>query len=180
MLVIQLVVHCTGLRSGATVPRVAGMCVCDSCAQRCAMAGGRQCVGRVHDCRNSRLHLAQLGAHHHLGTREAARAVLAAVCVRDGIYATYSVGGGRRACGGGGRGAHSTFLLIIIFYFILSPLRNATPAPLGHGLWTATGRGMAAQEAVKSSKTRLQTCCQWGCVRGLIFLNHQKTCQCAG
>ena len=97
------------------------------------------------------------GWHHHLGTREAARAGLAAVCVRDGIDAICSVGGGRRACGGGGRGAHLTFLLINVFYFILSPLRDATPAPLGHGLCTATGRGMAAQEAVKSSKMRLQT-----------------------
>ena len=52
------------------------------------------------------------GWHHHPGTREAARAGLAAVCVRDGIYTIYSVGGGRRAYGGGG---HLTFLLMIIF-----------------------------------------------------------------
>jgi hypothetical protein len=57
----------------------------------------------------------QLGAHHRLGTREAARAVLAVVCVRDGIDAICSVGGGRHACGDGGRGARLTFLLIIIF-----------------------------------------------------------------
>ena len=78
--------HRAGLRSGATVPRVAVVCVYDSCAQRCAMAGGKQCVGGVHDCQNSRLFTpCPAGWHHHLSTREAARAGLAAVCVRDGV-----------------------------------------------------------------------------------------------
>ena len=51
VVVVPLVVHRVGLRSGATVLRMAGVCVCDSCAQRCAMSGGRQCVGEVHDCK---------------------------------------------------------------------------------------------------------------------------------
>ena len=94
-----------------------------------------------------RVHTLPTSVHHHLGTREAARAVLAAVCVRDGIYATYSVGGGRRACGGGGRGAHLTFFFnyYLLFYFesIAQCYAGATWAqPLdSHWAWNGCARG---------------------------------------